>query len=109
MTLSDWANFAQAISAGLTAVGLLILAYQIYLQRRDRRNQDIIQLFDKLVTPDFRRKLFFIYSRKPEDLVLSKLDENQQEIVTEVAARFEELGTKVRMGVVPKKETIEIF
>jgi hypothetical protein len=62
-----------------------------------------------MVTPDFRRKLYFIYSRKPEDLISSKLDESQQEIVTEVTGRFEELGSKVRMGMVPRNESIEIF
>jgi len=86
-----------------------LLARQINDQRTDQSNREITQLFERMVTTDFRRKLAFVYSREPEDLILPKLDQLEQEIVTEVSARFEELGFKVRWNVVPKQQAIEVF
>ncbi len=107
MSLADWASFATAISAGLTGLGLILLAYQIYLQRRDQRNQAVAQLIEEMETIDFRRKMTFLYWHESQDLVASKLTEADREIVNEVIARFEALSFKVRKGVIPKKDFIE--
>jgi hypothetical protein len=61
------------------------------------QNQAITQLFDEFLTPEFRQKVIFIYSRKPEDLILSKLTEQEREVIDEVTSRFEGLGFKVRL------------
>jgi len=97
------------IATLLAAIGLFLLACQIYLQRIDQRNQAVAQVFDELVTPDFRRKLHFVYSHRPEDLVLSNLSESDRETVEEVTARFDGLGFRVRKGIVPRNEARELF
>lgn len=99
MTLQDFANIA-------TALGFFLLAYQIYLQRRDQHNQQIAQLFDRLLEPDFRGKIQFVFTHKPENLIPTELSGPDLLIVTEVTARLEELGLKVRKGIVPNRETI---
>lgn len=107
MPLTDIANFAQAIGAGLTAISLALLAYQIYLQRRDQRNQAIARLLEEMETVDFRRKMTFLYWNEPKDLVASKLTEAERETINEVIARFEALSFKVQKGVIPKRDFIE--
>ena len=107
MTLTEFANLATMVSSLLTAFGLILLAYQVYLQRRDQRNQAIAQLLEEFETLDFRRKMAFLYSHKPEDLVLSKLNVSDREIANEVIARFEALAFKVRKGLIPKEDAIE--
>ena len=102
-------SLAQIISAAAAAFGLILLSLQLYLQRRYEKNRVVAQLFEEMVTPDFQDKLHFIYSKAPDDLVLAHLDSDQRALIEEVTARFEMLGVKVRKGVVPKKETVEIF
>ena len=97
------------IASLATAFAVFLLAYQIYLQRKDQRNQAIARLFDELVTLEFRRQLLFIYSRKPEDLVVSKLTDSEREMVEDVTARFDGLGFRVRKRIIPKKESLELF
>jgi hypothetical protein len=102
MSLIDIANFA-------TALAVLLLAYQVYLQRKDQKNQAIARLFDELVTPEFRRRLLFVYSRKPESLIVSELTDSEREIVEDVTARFDGLGFRVQKGIIPKEEALELF
>ena len=110
MQISEQAvNIVTVISSIFAVIGIFLLVWQIILQRLDRRNEAISRLFDELLTPEFRHKVVFIYSRKPEDLVLSKLTEPERGIVDEVTARFEGLGFKVRKKVIPKKDAIEGF
>ena len=109
MTLAEIANLATAIGTLLTAFGLILLTYQLALQRKDQKNQAIARLFDEVVTPEFRQKLLFVYSREPENLTLPKLSQSEREIVEEVTARFDGLGFRVRTGLVPKHETMELF
>jgi hypothetical protein len=90
-------------------VGLIFLGCQLWLQRRDQKNQAIARLFDEVVTPEFRRKLPFVYSREPENLTLQKLSQSEREIVEDVTARFDGIGFRVRTGVVPKQETLALF
>jgi hypothetical protein len=103
------ANVATAVGVLFAAVGLALLAWQVWLQRRDQRNQAVARLFDELLTPEFRQQVVFLYSRKPEDVVPSKLTREEREIVDEVTARFEGLGFKVRRGLIPKKDAVEGF
>jgi hypothetical protein len=105
----DLMNWAQIISAVAAAFGLILLSLQLFLQRRYEKNCAIAQLFDEMVTPDFQEKLRLIYSRSPDELVLARLNSDQRALVAEITARFDMLGFKARKGVVPKKETIEIF
>ena len=105
----DLMNWAQIISAAAAAFGLILLSLQLYFQRRYEKNRTVAQLFDEMVTADFQDKLRLIYSRDPDALVLARLDSDQRALVTEITARFDILGFKARKGVVPKKETIEIF
>jgi hypothetical protein len=109
ITISELANVATAVGGVATAVAVFLLAYQISLQRKQQKNAELTQLFERAITPDFRQKLSFVYSLNPEDLVLSKLDKGQQLIVTEVTGAFEEMGFKVRKGIVPRRESIEGF
>jgi len=102
-------SVAQELAGWAAVIGIFLLAYQIHLQIKYQRNQAVAKLFDDMVTPEFQKKLRFVYSRTPEDLILSKLDESQREIVDEITARFEALGFRIRKKVVPKKESIEIF
>lgn len=102
VSLSDIANLA-------TALAFFLLAYQVYLQRKDQKNQSIAHLFDELVTPEFRRQLLFVYSHKPEELIVSKLTDSERDIVENVTARFDGLGFRVRKGTVPKTEALELF
>jgi hypothetical protein len=103
------ANIATALGILLAAGGLFVLIWQVLLQRRDQKNQAIAGLFEELLTPEFRQQLVFLYSRKPQDLVLSKLTKEERDKVDEVTARFEGIGFKVRKGLVPKREAIEGF
>jgi len=109
MTLTEIANLGTAVGTLLTASSLILLVYQLSLQRKDQKNQAIARLFDELVTPDFRRRLLFVYSRSPEELILEKLSQSDREIVEEVTARFDGLGFRVRTRLVPKEETLELF
>lgn len=109
MTLTEIANLATAIGILLTTLGLILLIYQLSLQRQDQKNQAIVRLFDEVVTPEFRRKLLFVYSREAGDLLLSKLSQSERETVEEVTARFDGLGFRVRKQLVPKQEALELF
>jgi len=109
MTLTVIANLATAFVTLFTAFGLILLGVQLWLQRKDQKNQAIAHLFDEVVTPEFRQKLLFVYSREPETLTLSKLSQSEREIVEEVTARFDGLGFRVRTGLVPKQEAMELF
>ena len=73
------------------------------------RVQAIAHLFDELVTPEFRKKLRFLYSRQAEDLILPKLTESERDMVEEVLARFDGLGFRVRNGLVPKQYALHLF
>ena len=79
------------------------------LHRRDLKYQAIAQLFDELVTPEFRRKLLFVYSRDPENLILPELSDSEREIVEEITAHFDGLGFRVRKEIIPKEEALELF
>lgn len=109
LATQDFVDWAQIISAATAALGLILLSWQLYLQRRYEKNRAVTQLFDEMVTPDFQDKLRFIYSLAPDDLVLAHLDSDQRALVAEVTARFDMLGYKARKDVVPKKEAVEIF
>jgi hypothetical protein len=91
-----------------TAIGVFLLFWQLCLSRRDQKGQAIACLFDELVTPEFRKKLQFVYSRQAEDLVLP-LPESERDIVEEVLARFDGLGFRVRNKLVPKQEALHLF
>jgi hypothetical protein len=62
MTLADIASLA-------TAIALVFLAAQLYLQNKDQKSQAIAQLFDEMETVDFRRMMTYLYWHKSEDLV----------------------------------------
>ena len=109
MTLAEVANLATAIGMLFTFFGLVLLAYQISLQRRDQKRQAITRLFDEVATPEFRRKLLLVYSKSPDELVLSKLSQSEREMVEEVTAKFDGLAFRVRIQQVPLQETLELF
>ena len=92
-----------------TAIGVGLLVWQLCLSRRDQKSQAIARLFDELVTPEFRKKLRFVYSRQAEDLILPKLTEPERDMVEEVLARFDGLGFRVRNKLVPKQEALHLF
>jgi hypothetical protein len=91
----------------LSEVGFLLC--QLWESRRDQKNQAIAHLFDELVTPEFRKKLRFVYSRQAEDLILLNLTEPERDMVEEVLARFDGLGFRVRNGLVPKQYALHLF
>jgi len=99
----------EVIADFATLVGIPLLVWQLCLSRKDQKSQAIAHLFDELVTPEFRRKLRFVYSRQAEDLILLKLTESEQDMVEEVLARFDGLGFRVRNGLVPKQEALHLF
>jgi hypothetical protein len=82
---------------------------KVKLPRKDQKNQAVARLFDELVTPEFRKKLRFVYSRQAEDLILPKLTEPERDMVEEVLARFDGLGFRVRNKLIPKQEALHLF
>jgi len=92
-----------------TLVGIPLLVYQLWLSYRDQKNQAVARLFDELVTPEFRKKLQFVYSRQAEGLLLPNLAEPERDMVEEVLARFDGLGFRVRNGLVPKQYALHLF
>lgn len=105
MTLTEIADLATAVGA----LSLILLSYQLWLQRKDQKNQAVAHLFDELVTPEFRQKLLLVYSKSPEELLLERLSQLEREMVEEVTARFDGLGFRVRSQIVPKQEALELF
>jgi len=99
----------QVLADLATVVGIGFLLYQLRESRRDQKNQAIARLFDELVTPEFRKRLHFVYSRQAEDLILSKLTESERDMVEEVLARFDGLGFRVRNALVPKQYALHLF
>ena len=109
MTISEMADLATAIGMLFTVFGLILLAYQLSLQHKDQKRQAITRLFDEVATPEFRRKLLLVYSRNPDELVLSKLSPSEREMVEEVTAKFDGIGFRARIQQVPLHETLELF
>lgn len=92
-----------------TFVGVCILAYQIYLQRREFKRDAITRLFDELNTPKFRKVLRFIYSHDPADLTLENLPEKGRDDVEMVTAQLDGVGFRLEEHLVPDDETYELF
>lgn len=97
------------LATSAAAIGIFQLAYQISLQMKERKNQAVALLFDDMVNPEFREKLAFVYSHKVEDLELSKLSQDDLRIVEDVTGRYDGLGWRVKNGLIPKEETLQLF
>ena len=104
---TDIVNVAQLVSAIAAAFALFFLGIQVYLQRRDQKSQAIVQLYGELDAPEFREKMVFLYSKKPEDLVEAKLSRDEQAKVADVTARFEGVGFRVRKKVIPASDAVD--
>jgi hypothetical protein len=100
-----------------TAIGIILLSYQIYLQReaqkrenQDRMTQILLQLtkdFDE--DRDFNESIYFIHSRKAIDLIRAKLTHEERNRVKDVIGRYDRLGYRIRKGGIPKNEALEMF
>lgn len=109
MPLSDLADIATALGATLAGFGLILLFVQIRLQYKEQKKQAVSELFNDLLTLDFRRKMMFLYSREPEQLRLEKTSVSERELIDEVTSQFDRIGFKVRNNLFPKSETMELF
>jgi len=89
-------------------IGLLVFE-QFFLQRKEQKRQAVFRLLDELATLEFRRRIRFIYSREPEDLVRDKLTVEDNDSVEEITGKFEGIGFRIRKGFIPKKLAIELI
>jgi hypothetical protein len=92
-----------------TALGLFLLAYQVFLQRKEQKNQTITKLLEEFETPELREDMKFLYSHRPADFSLNKISEEDNKIVNNVVAHFEGLAFKIQKGVIPKEVVIELY
>jgi hypothetical protein len=54
MDLEKWAGIITGVA---TAITVVVLTCQLWLQRKEQKSQALVRLFDEVVTPEFRRKL----------------------------------------------------
>ncbi|MBI3769815.1 MAG: DUF4760 domain-containing protein [Deltaproteobacteria bacterium] len=101
----DWT----AVGSIATAIGLALLAYQIFLQRRDSAFERATHIFAELNAPEVREALRFIYSRSPAELLLSELSDLRRQKVEMVLAHLERLSYRIRRGLVAEEEVYEMF
>ncbi len=101
----DWT----AVGSIATAIGLALLAYQVFLQRRDSSFERATLIFAELNAPEVREALRFVYSRSPEQLLLSELSEDERQKVEMVLAHLERLSYRIRRGLVGEQEVYEMF
>lgn len=104
--LVEWVSFLANL---VTACSFVLIFKQLRFQRKEQKSQALTRLFDEVVTSEFRRKLQFIYSRGPNDLVRQKLSQPEIDIVEEVTAVFDGIGFRVRKDIFPRQETLELF
>jgi len=94
----EWGAAVTIVGTFFTVAVLLLLIYQIYLQRRERKREAVALLYSYIDTPEFRRAAHFIYTNKPEDLTIGKLAKEELEHVEFVANAFDRVGFLTRTG-----------
>lgn len=97
-----WGEWGAAVSI-LTVPALILLIYQIYLQRREHMHVSVTLLYSYIDTPDFRKAASFVYNNKPElftqdKLTDKKLTQEQYEYAESVANIFDRVGFMVKKG-----------
>lgn len=94
----------------VAAIGLLLVARQIQLQRGDGELQAITLLLSELNTPEMRKAQRLIYSRQPSQLVLASLSEDAERNQVElVIAHLDRLGFRVRERQVNLEHAYRLF
>jgi hypothetical protein len=92
-----------------TALGLVLLGYQIHHQRAERTAQTVAQAFAETKKSEVLEALHFVFCRKSADLVRSKLSERELQKVENLTRLYNKWGYLIRKGVLPRDKLLDLI
>ncbi len=114
--MMDWnlaAEISQVVSAPITALGLLGIAVELVLNRRQTRLQALDLLYSQLDTHEARLAREFIYQAQPQQLTFTYLHEpshaEARKQVEETIATLERFAYRITTHQIPHQDAFNLY